>query len=321
MAVLGGQSVDRPPISMWRHFYSNETSAQGLADAMLSFQHEFDWDFMKINPRASYHGEVWGLRVEYNGNGPPRNVSWPIQIPTDWRTLEVVSPQEGILGEQLHALEIIASGLNGKVPFLMTIFSPLSIAARLVPSEDLFLMYLREYPEEVNRALKVITQTFAGFSRACLELGASGIFFATTSWATSQRLSWQEYLSYAKQYDLDLLDAVSSAEFNLLHVCKDYNFLKELQDYPTHAFNWDTHGAGNLSLAEGKAFFNGRPVIGGIPHQAGLLEAKPSQLEKMVADTIKTMGDQGWMLGTGCTFDPTTQQRSIHAIRQAVDKI
>ena len=58
--ALQGQALDRPPLSMWRHFYRQETSAQGLADAMLGFQRRFDWDFMKVNPRASYHAEDWG---------------------------------------------------------------------------------------------------------------------------------------------------------------------------------------------------------------------------------------------------------------------
>ena len=33
-ALAGGQ-VDRPPATMWRHFYDQETTADGLAQAML----------------------------------------------------------------------------------------------------------------------------------------------------------------------------------------------------------------------------------------------------------------------------------------------
>ena len=52
-AALTGKPFDRPPISMWRHFYEHEMSADGMAQAMLAFQDEFQWDFMKINPRAN----------------------------------------------------------------------------------------------------------------------------------------------------------------------------------------------------------------------------------------------------------------------------
>jgi len=37
--ALQGKPVDRPPISFWRHFLEKETSAAGLAEAMLGFQH------------------------------------------------------------------------------------------------------------------------------------------------------------------------------------------------------------------------------------------------------------------------------------------
>jgi uroporphyrinogen decarboxylase len=63
-AALQGKPVDRPPISFWRHFFDKETSAAGLAEAMLDFQCTYDWDFMKVNPRACYHAEPWGCRFQ-----------------------------------------------------------------------------------------------------------------------------------------------------------------------------------------------------------------------------------------------------------------
>ena len=51
-AALRSEEVDRPAVSMWRHFYGQETTAEGLAQAMLAFQRRYDWDFMKVNPRA-----------------------------------------------------------------------------------------------------------------------------------------------------------------------------------------------------------------------------------------------------------------------------
>jgi uroporphyrinogen decarboxylase len=67
-AAIKGQDVDRVPISMWRHFFTMETSSEPLAEAMLDFQSRFDWDFMKVNPRASYHVEDWGVKVKYSGD-------------------------------------------------------------------------------------------------------------------------------------------------------------------------------------------------------------------------------------------------------------
>jgi uroporphyrinogen decarboxylase len=199
----------------------------------------------------------------------------------------------------------------------MTVFTPLSIAADLVESEDLFLRHLREHTARVNTALEAITETFSDFATACLERGAAGLFYATTSWATTDRLTAAEYRRYARAYDLKLLAALPPAEFNVLHVCKQHNLLAELADYPVHAFNWDAGGAGNLSLAAGKRLVGGRAVIGGVPNDKALVEATPARLASELAGLRQTMGKRGWMLGPGCTFRPETPEANLRAVRGA----
>ena len=314
LACLAGQDVDRPPVSMWRHFYAEETAPDTLAEAMLGFQREYDWDFMKVNPRASYHAEDWGLEMRAGGDASPEPISWPVREPGDWTRLEVLDPSTGVLGEQLEALRLIGKGLEGRVPFLMTVFTPLSIAARLAPSEDTFVRHLREHPDKVEHALEVVTETFVRFTNACLDVGASGLFYATTSWATTDSLTLDEYAAIARPYDLRVLEAASCAEFNLLHVCRDNNMLAALGDYPVHAFNWDVHGEGNLSLAEGRATLAPRVVVGGLPHKDGLIDASPGGLAREVRGITGAMGSRGWMLGTGCTFPPDTPAENVRAV-------
>ena len=317
LACLAGEDVDRPPASMWRHFYAEETAPDTLAEAMLGFQREYDWDFMKVNPRASYHAEDWGLTMRTGGDGSPEAVSWPVREPGDWTRLEVLDPSAGVLGEQLEALRLIGKGLEGQVPFLMTVFTPLSIAARLVRSEETFLQHLREHPDKVRHALEVVTETFARYTEACLEVGANGLFYATTSWATTDSLTLDEYAAFARPYDLRVLEAASGAEFNLLHVCRDNNMLAELGNYPVHAFNWDAGGQGNLSLAEGRTTLAPRSVVGGLLHKDGLVDASPGDLARTVQDITRIMGPTGWMLGTGCTFPPDTPEENVRAVADA----
>jgi uroporphyrinogen decarboxylase len=320
-AALRGEDVDRVPVSMWRHFFSKETSAESLAKAMLSFQDRFDWDFMKVNPRASYHVEDWGVRTEYHGDAEPEVVETPVKTHHDWLKLGVLDINKGVLQEHLTGLELISRGLNGTLPFIMTVFTPLSIVSRLVGSEEVFLSHLREHTDEVNHALEVITETFINFSRACIDRGASGLFYATTAWATADRLTEEEYLKYARPYDLKLLAALPPAEFHVMHVCRQNNLLRAVKDYPVHAFNWDARGSGNPSLAEGKRII-GRPavpVIGGIAHDGSLVESAPVQLAAEVKGMRVALGKQGWMLGPGCTFPPETPGANLQAIRRAVN--
>lgn len=317
-ATLKGQETDRVAVSLWRHFYARETSPESLAEAMLSFQNQFDWDFLKVNPRASYHAEGWGLKVQYHGDQPPQVMKTPIRKPDDWLKLEVLKLDQGVLKEHLDSLELIARGLKGEVPFIMTVFTPLSITSRLVDSEEVFLQHLREHRDKVQHALEVVTETFINFSKACLERGASGLFYATTAWATSQRMTEEEYRNLARPYDLKLLKALPPAEFHVLHVCRHHNFLHALKDYPVHAFNWDARGEGNPSLAEGKALVGERAVIGGMPQGRELVDATPQQLAAEVLGIQVAMGNKGWMLGPGCTYLPETPEVNVQTIRQAV---
>ena len=319
LAALSGKDVDRPPVSMWRHFFAEETTADGLAEAMLAFQDRFDWDFMKVNPRASYHAEDWGLRMHYDGDRQPCVVGTSLKGPEDWLGLKVLDVNRGVLGDHLRALETIARRLPGDVPFIMTVFTPLSIAARLAPSEEVFLEHMRGHTDRVRYALDVVTETFIRFSIACLERGASGLFYATTEWATSRRMPCEEYRDLAMPYDLELLGSLPPCEFTVLHVCKDDNMLDLLKDYPVHAFNWDVRCAGNSSLAEGKALVAPRAVIGGLPHQAELVGSSQQQLASEVRGIRVAMGNRGWMLGTGCTFPPETPEANVQAIRQAAE--
>ncbi len=320
-ASLGGQEVDRVPVSMWRHFFDKESSPDGMAEAMLDFQRRYDWDFLKVNPRASYHAEGWGLRMRYDGDAPPQMVQTPVQRPEDWLRVEPLPVDKGVLGDHLRALGMIGAGIGADVPFLMTVFTPISIASRLAPSEEIFLQHLREHPEKVLSAVEAITDTFSRFVRACVERGASGLFYATTAWATTLHLTEEEYLRLARPSDLKLLTAVSGADFNILHVCRDRNMLSLLRDYPVHAFNWDVQGQGNPSLMEGKSMLEEKAVAGGLSHREALVNATPQTLAVEVQGIKGTMVGNGWMLCPGCTITPETPEVNIRAIRQAVEAI
>ncbi len=316
-AALRGEEVDRVPVSMWRHFFDRETRPDTLAEAMLGFQRQFDWDFMKVNPRASYHVEGWGVKTVYRGAESPRVTETPVKSPVDWLKLEPLPLDRGVLKEHLDCLEAIARGLKNEVPFVMTVFTPVAIAGRMTASEDLFVQHLREHSEKVTVALDVIAETFTDFAKAALDRGAAGLFFATTAFATADRLLPEEYQRLARPYDLKLLNALPPAAFHILHVCRERNFLTAMADYPVAAVNWDARGAGNLSLCEARERLPGRCVIGGLPHQQNLVTGTPEQLAAEVTGLRVAMGRRGWMLGTGCTFPPEAPERNLSAIRNA----
>ena len=320
-AALRGDEVDRPPISAWRHFYQKENSVEGLAEAMLGFQRQHDWDFMKVNPRANYHAEDWGLRqhLSHSDIVAPEVADWPVKKSADLATVQPLEIQGGVLGQHLQALGRIAKGLDGEVPFLMTVFTPLSIAGRLAESDDAMLGHIRERPDLVHQALEAITDTFARFARESIGIGAGGIFFATTTWGTYDRLTDAEYAEFGRPYDLRILEAVQDAEFNILHVCKSHNMLRSLADYPVAAFNWDAQDDTNLDLDEGHRILE-KTVIGGVSHRSNLPNGSPENVQEEANGVAKAMSGAGWLLGPACSITPESPKANLDALRTAFDR-
>jgi uroporphyrinogen decarboxylase len=63
-AALAGEPVDHVPVSLWRHDFLHEWSAEELVATTLEAYRADDWDFIKFNPRATYFAEAWGNTYE-----------------------------------------------------------------------------------------------------------------------------------------------------------------------------------------------------------------------------------------------------------------
>jgi uroporphyrinogen decarboxylase len=319
--LLAGEPIDRTPVSFWRHFYHREHDAASLAEAMLYFQDKFDWDFMKVNPRASYHVQPWGAQIQFSTNEYVKTkiTDYPVKKLEDWRRIEPVKLSAPAFQEQLQALRLIGQALKGELHFVETVFSPLSIAGDLVEREEVLIRHLREAPQIIHQALEAITQTFEKFVEEILNAGASGILFATTQWASANYITKEEYLEFGKPYDLRILKRVQEAEFSILHVCEPNNFLDLCVDYPVGVVNWDATDSTNLSLDEGYALIN-RVVIGGINHNQELLDANSAKVSEQANQTCALMQGKRWILGPGCSIPPEVPEINLARLRNIVEE-
>src|SRR5260370_316970 len=171
---------------MWGHDFEREGGARSVAEAMGENFARYGWDYMKVKPRASYHVEGWGVLVHPSGEKykAPIIEDTPIKSSSDWKRIRPLEPDEGALGEQLQALRLINHAIGFDAYFVQTIFCPLGIAKYLVGNKsEPVLQTIREDRGAMHAALRVITETFATYAIACLEQGASGIFYATNGWA------------------------------------------------------------------------------------------------------------------------------------------
>ena len=315
LAALRGEEVDRVPVSAWGHDYLREWTADGLAEATREAYRRYDWDFIKVNPRASYYAEDWGCRYQASGHAdaPPRTLAVAVKEAADLRRLRPLDPSLGAYGEQLAALRLIRDGLSGEAPFIQTVFSPLAVASRLAGSHEPIRQYMVEEPQALEAALGVITETLAAYARACLEAGVDGVFFAAVEWGSRDHISVEQYNRFGRPFDLRVLQAVQRASFNLLHVCRNHNMLTDLLDYPVHAFHWATNGVDNPSLVDilGRTE---KAVMGGVSHDSTILSGRPENVAAEARAAIEATGGRRFLLAPGCSIAPTTPEANLRAM-------
>ncbi len=330
-AALRGEAVDRPPVSAWRHFIPEETSFDALAAVSLHHMREFDWDWLKLNPRATYYAEAWGNVYDYSDYAGvlPRLVSSPLRSPADLVRIEPVSPTAGVFEENLRLVQRVRAGI-GDAHFVQTVFSPLSVLAFLLaraPTHhmqawvdaqyDAVRQAIEHYPQETHHALRAIAETLAGYAVACLEAGASGIFFAIVKLAREGVISRQAYAEFGRPYDLIVLNAVREASFNQLHICGEQVYFTDVLDYPVHAINWAAVGQGNPDVGTAQQLTQ-HAVIGGVDELRTLQTGTPDDVIAEAQAAIRATGGRRFLLAPGCGTAMDVPEANLRALRRAV---
>ena len=318
-AALRGGDVDRPPVGFWGHDFLREWSAEGLAAAMLESVRTYDYDYLKVNPRATYYAEAWGCRYAPSNDAArgPVTEHWLLHQPSDLEKVRPVDGAGGPFAEQLDALRRISEGLDGEVPFAQTVFSPLSVLGRLANDRDAVHRWMSEAPDALHAALAAVTETLSSYAKASLAAGADGIFFPTTEWGTYDVCSVEEYEAFGRPYDLQVLKAVEGAPMNILHVCRPNNMIERLLDYPAAAVNWAAHAPGNLSLAEVAAKTD-KAVMGGVDERHALIQGSPDDVREQVQEALRQTEGRRFLLAPGCSISPQTPPENLHAAVQAL---
>jgi uroporphyrinogen decarboxylase len=333
-AALRGEAVDRVPVSAWRHFIPEERSPQTLAEVSLKHFTEFDWDWLKINPRATYYAEAWGNQYDYSHYDSvlPKLIDGPLHGPSDLKKIQPVAPTVGVFNEQLELVRLVKQGIGG-AHFLLTVFSPLSVLAFLAAHPknhsigeatqaqvDGVRRLIEENPAGAHEALKSISKTLAQFSAAAVDAGASGLFFAIVKLARQDVLTEAEYETFGKPYDLAVLEAVQGASFNLLHICGPRVYFNSILNYPVHAVNWASIDQDNPDLVEARRL-TGKAVVGGVDETGVLQHGTPDQVIQQASASIRATKGLHHLLTPGCATNPDVPAANLHALRKAAELI
>ncbi|AIQ53455.1 uroporphyrinogen decarboxylase family protein [Paenibacillus sp. FSL R7-0331] len=310
-ALLSGERADRPIVSGWRHFIDKEQTAEDLAATTISFTKQYDWDWVKINPRATYLAEAWGNQYDFADYQTvfPRQKTTVIPAAENLWELEVKKAADtAVFQEHLEAVKQIRLGLPD-TPLIQTIFSPLTVLLFIVGRsayvtktvfgieqpvtlESLF----KEHRAAAHHALHVISLTLADYVKELQHAGSDGLFYAVTGTAHPGLFDEAMFDELSRPYDSIVLEAASYGK-NILHTCGAYSQPEKFNDYRIDGISWDTVAEGNPGLgANLKA-----TKVGGVDHGLFAVNDIP-QIRQQAKDALTLMKDQPFILSPNCAI-------------------
>lgn len=326
-ALLSGEKADRPIVSGWRHFVDKEQNAEDLTEATITFTNKFDWDWVKINPRATYLSEIWGNTYDFQDYRTvfPRQTKAVIEVPADvWKINAIKATDSAPLVEQLKAAKQIRKGLPD-TPLIQTIFSPLTVLLFLagrsayvyetifgikepVSLETLFT----EQRAGVHRALHAISLTLADYVTELGRAGIDGLFYAVTGTAHQELFSEEMFNEFSRPYDSIVLEAADHGK-RVLHTCGAHAHPERFNDYSIDGISWDTKAAGNPDLdVELKA-----TKVGGVDHA---LFAKNDliSIQKQVDEALSLTKNEPFILAPNCAIPLNVTDEALMHFKNSI---
>ena len=134
--ALKAEPTEKVPYAIWKHFPEFDKGSEGLLKAQMEFQNKFDSDIMKISISGRAFATDFG--AELGGYDPDSGsricVKYPIEGLEDWENIKKVDANGGEFGNQIKAMKLIHREVDGKVPTMMTVFSPFMVASQIDPN-------------------------------------------------------------------------------------------------------------------------------------------------------------------------------------------
>ncbi len=309
------ETTDLVPYALWKHFPEYDKTPEGLFKAQMEFQNKFDSDIMKI----SIHGRTFvvDFGAELGGYNPDSGsricIKQPIQDINDWETIEVVDPNSGELRKQIKAMELIGRETEGKIPTMMTVFSPFMVASQM---DAKIIENYNQNPKLIKGQIKMLTSLLTDFVKGAIDAGANGIFLATQHFNNRLEMQARKELEFDPMESL-ITNGLKADNFCVIHLHgdnPDYELATELPH--VSAINWhDQQTTPNLN--EARKIHSGA-LLGGLNTEIWPQISNISEIGEKINAVYTDYNGKGLILSPGCVLP---QQVSEEQIASAVKTI
>lgn len=316
--TIAGEPTDRVPVALWRHFPGDDQRAADHANAIMQWQHAFDWDFVNIVPAASFLVADHGLQDSWQGNpdGTRTIIKRPIERSLDWTALRALDPTRGSLARQTECTKIVTDELGESVPIIVTIWSPLAQAVDLA-GDRVLLNHLRTHADRLHTGLNVLTDSTLRFLESIRRLSIAGICYVVNH-ACYSALSEDEYRVFGLPYDRKIIESFPTKWwFNILNFGEPLPMFRMVDDLITPVVAWRDR-EGDPDLAQGRLQVFGA-VSGGLHAVDDLYLGTPTRVRDSARDAMNRTNGRRLILSAGRSVPPLSPMSNLRAARSIVE--
>jgi uroporphyrinogen decarboxylase len=312
--TIAGESVDRPPAVLWRHWPGDDQRASDLVRALLSYQERFDWDFLVVSASNLANVVDYGVRDAWVGNvyGRREVIRWPIARSLDWTEIRPLDPTRGHLAVTVEVIRQVLDRLPAATPVVVPLLSPLSQAGLLAPA-DLLAQHLRLRHDRLASGLGALAEGTLRFIDHIRRLPIAGVLYQTDH-ADYQRLSTSEYSETALDLDRRILESLPEHWWlNGVQLRGRAPMFDLFADLPVQMMQWDVV-RGEPGIPEGKARFPGA-VLGGFSADEHVHVGSPAMIRDRVREVLYAASARRVILSAEHEVPATSAESNLLALK------
>ncbi len=318
---LEQEKVDRVPVAFWHHFVSFPNHHMGIKDPeVLAAVYE--------GQKASYDAlpnDV--LKIMSDGFfGHPAMVKAPITTVDDIRGIEAVGAEDPWITEQVAYVKAMCDYAKGDVHTFYSVFSPLQyVRLKFEEYDEDFEKFCRlffEDPEAMTAAAgRIAEDVLLLIDELFTKTSVDGIYYSVQG-VQDERADRAFHDRYVKPLDLLIMERIRKYTDNIIiHICGYGHYTNHLEwyvDYPAKVYNWATETE-KVTLAQGKAIFGGKAVLGGFDNnpESILYNGSEDEIKAYTRQILEEAGTTGICLGADCTVAETIDPERIRWIGEA----
>ena len=201
--AMDGKEVDRVPVGFWHHFFDENWTGINNIRAHIAYYEDLPLDFIKTMCDGFF---------EYP-------FSYKIEKASDWAKVRPLGKDSEYIRGQIERAKAVNDHFIAERACLYNVFVPFTVI-RHTMGEEMVAAHLKENPEAVNEAMKVVAEdTITLIEGLMKEAGCDGLYLPLQG-GEYNRFTAEQYEQIVAPFDKMIYDCANSySQYNMSHLC------------------------------------------------------------------------------------------------------